>query len=170
MLGLSDLHERMLVDFLRFALFAEIEIGAHTALVADSLERSCLATIASHALMDLSSLISSFFVQIVHHESLESLSSVCLHLIFNNFDEVRVNLVLEEPRAIASSARHALSVHLGSIALEALEGLIFRDLLLFSEDLAVNLLRDTLNLELTRLAFGLHGAVAPGLLDILDRL
>jgi hypothetical protein len=57
----------MLMGLGNLAFLTEIEIGAHAALVADSLNWLGLATIACHSIVDLSGLVSCALAQIVNH-------------------------------------------------------------------------------------------------------
>lgn len=74
---------------------------------------------------------------------------------------------------MASSARKTLLVNFSTIALEANESLIIGDLffLVFrSDDMAVDFLRNSHNLELTTLAFGLNKPIARGFLYLFEDL
>jgi hypothetical protein len=96
-----------------------------------------------------------------------------LDLLLDNLDKISVELVLEKARAIASSARHPLLIHLRAITLEANNTFVISNSLFFilrAENLAVNFLRDSLSLELAALALGLNRAIAEGLADILESL
>lgn len=96
-----------------------------------------------------------------------------MDLLLDNLDKISVELILEKARAIASSARHALLVDFGAIALEANNTFIISNSLFFilwAENLAVNFLRDSLSLELASLTLSLNGAIAEGLADILESL
>jgi hypothetical protein len=159
MIRLSNLEERMAVNLIRFASFAEIEIGANTALVADTLDRASSTTIAGHSIMNLSGLVSSPLAKIINHQSLESLSGIGLNFILDNLDKVNVELVLEGARSVASSAWHASLVHLRAVTFEANDSLVIVDVLFFilrAENLAVNFLRDSLSLELAAFALSLN--------------
>jgi hypothetical protein len=57
MLCLPDLKEGMLVGLVGLASGAEVEIGAHAALVADTLDRAHGATITADSVMNLSRLL-----------------------------------------------------------------------------------------------------------------
>jgi len=172
-LGLSDLEERVLVDFLNFASVTEVKVGAGTALVADTLDRADAATVAGNSIVGLRGLLGSSLAKMIYHQSLESLSGIGLDFLLDNLDKISVELVLEGTGAIASSAGHALLVDFGAITLEANDAFIICNslfLILGAENLAVNFLRDSLSLELASLALSLDGAIAEGLADILESL
>jgi len=78
------------VGLLSLTLLAEVEVRTHTALVSDSLNGRDTASITSHSLMHLHGLVCSLLAKIVNHQSLESLSSVGLHIIFHNLEQFGV--------------------------------------------------------------------------------
>jgi hypothetical protein len=169
MIRFSNFEERMSVDLFSLTSFAEIKIRAYTTLVADTLNRASTTTIASHSIMNLSSLVSGSLAKVINHQSLESLSGVGLDFILDNLDKIDVELVLESARAIASSAWHSSLVNLGAVTFEADNTLLIVDVLLlvlWTENLAVNFLRDSLSLELATFALSLNRAIAKGLSDI----
>ena len=172
-LGLSYLEEGVLVDLFNFASITEVKVGAGTALVADTLDRADTTTVAGNTIVNLRSLLSCSLAKMIYHQSLEGLSGIGLDFLLDNFDKIGVELVLESAGAIASSARHALLVDFGAVTLEANDAFVISNslfLILGTENLAVNFLRDGLSLELTSLALSLNGAIAECLAHILESL
>lgn len=81
----SDFKHWVLMLVLYFTLLTEVEVRADTALVSDTLNRICLATITGYSVVDLSSLICSSLSKVIYHKSLESLGGVRFNLILENF-------------------------------------------------------------------------------------
>ena len=137
----SDLEHGVRVLLFGLALLAEVEVRTHTALVPDALDGLSLTPITSDSFMHLRSLVRSTFAQIVHHQSLESLSGVGGNLFLEHFEQVLVELVVESARAIASSARQPFPVDLSAVTSETHYAFLVSDLLLFLlrlENLAIH--------------------------------
>jgi hypothetical protein len=157
---LSNFQERMSMDLISFAFLAIIEVRADTALIADTINGSSLASIAGNFIMNLGILVSSFLAKVVNHQSLESLSCIGLDLTLDNLNQILVELVLKSTRAVASFAWKSSFVNFSAIAFKANYVFVIGNLLLFilwAKNLAVNFLGDSLSFELTALALGLNG-------------
>lgn len=173
MLRLSNLKEWMLVHLFNFTSVTEVKVATDTALVANALNRANTTAVTGYSVVDLRCLVSSSLTEVVNHQSLESLSGIGLDFLLDNLNKICVELVLKSTRAIASSARHSLLVDFRAIALEAHDAFIVRDglfLILWSENLAVNLLRDSLGLELASLALSLNRTITESFAHILESL
>lgn len=173
MLRLSDLKEGMFVHLFNFTSVTEVKIAADTALIANSLNRANTTAVTSYSIVDLRCLVSSSLAEVVNHQSLESLSGIGLDLFLDDFNKICVEFVLKRARTIASSAWHSLLVDFRAIALEADDAFFVGNslfLIFWAKNLAVNLLRDSLSLELASFAFGLNRAITESLADILESL
>lgn len=160
--------------FLGFTLLAEVEVWADTALVSNALDWVDLATITGNSLMDLKSLISRFFVQIVNHKSLESLSSVRLDLFFDNLLHVLEGSTLDLACSVTFSAWEALLIDLGSVTSEASQSVIrvfnLFLLLLRLDELTVNFLFFSFNSHLVTFTLSLDASIATSFFDVLLNL
>ena len=163
----------MLMGFINLASFTEIKISTDTALVSDTLNWASSTSVAGNLVMYLRGLLSSSLTKMINHQSLERLSGIGLNLFLDNLDKIGVELVLEGAGTVASSARHALLVDLGSVTLKAHDAFIIRNgffLVLRAKDLAVNFLRDGFSLELASLALCLDRSIAESFADVFHSL
>jgi hypothetical protein len=78
----------MLVNLINFAIFTEVKIRAHAALVSDTLNRAGSTTVTGDSVMHLRRLLSSPLAKVIHHQSLEGLRGVGLDLFLNNLYEI----------------------------------------------------------------------------------
>lgn len=156
------------------ALLAEVEVGTDTALVSDALNWVDTAAIAGDRLMNLSSLLVLLFGQIVSDLSLEALSGEGLDLLLENLDQALEKGALKFASAIASSAGESLLVDLSAVASEADESvLLVVHLLLFilwTDDLAVDLLLFALHNHLGAFGLSLDASVAADFLHVSHKL
>jgi hypothetical protein len=173
LIRLSNLKERMFMNLVSFASFTEVKVGAHAALVSNTLNWTSSTSVAGNSIMNLRSLVSSSLAKMINHQSLERLSSVGFDLLLDNLNKIRVELVLESARAIASSAWHSFLVDFGTITLKAHDAFIIVDGFFFvlgAKNLTVNFLRDGFSLELATLTLSLDGTIAESFTDILHSL
>lgn len=161
------------MNLVSFASFTEVKVGAYATFVSNTLNWASSASIAGNSIMNLRSLVSSSLAKMINHQSLEGLSSVGFDLLLDNLNKIRVELVLESARAIASSARHSFLVDFGTITLKAHDAFIIVDGFFFvlgAKNLTVNFLRDGFSLELATLTLSLDGTIAESFTDILHSL